>query len=80
MRNEKYKNTLRLMEITDEIIRLGFLEKYNKCFCYEIAKATGELGNDDPSDEAIKLAELWLKEFKETGRIKALEGEESENS
>jgi len=80
MKNEYHKNTLRLIEITDEIIRLGFLEKYNKCFCYEIAKATGEIGNDYPSDEAIKLAESWLKEFKETGKIKALESEENEDS
>jgi len=73
--SEYHPNTLRLIEIHDEIIELGFFKKYTKDFCYEIAKATGELGNDYPSDEAIKLAESWLKEFKRTGRIKALEEE-----
>ena len=74
--NDFHPNTLRLIKIHDEIIELGFLEKYDLDFCYEVAKASGELGNDYPSDEAIKLAESWLKEFRESGKIKALERNE----
>ena len=35
-----------------------------------------ELGNEYPSDEAIRLAKRWLEEFKKTGKIEALEDEE----
>jgi len=57
---------------------MGFWKKYpDKDFSYELAKATGELGNENPSDKAIQLAEQWVTEFKETGRIKRFE-EESE--
>jgi len=71
--SDYHRNTKRLIQIHDEIIKLGFADKYNLDFCYEVAKASGELGNDYPSGEAIRLAELWLKEFRENGKIKALE-------
>jgi len=70
-------NTLRLIRIMDEILELGFHKRYpKKCFSYEIARATGELGEDYPSDRAVELAKSWLEEFKKTGRIQALEEEQ----
>jgi len=71
-----HPNTLELIQISSEIIEAGFLERYNKDFCYEVAKAMNELGNEYPSDEAIRLAKRWLEEFKKTGKIEALEDEE----
>jgi len=69
-----HPNTSKLIDIEDAIIDLGFINKYpNKCFSYEIAKATKELGNEHPSNKAIQLAEQWFEEFKSTGIIKYLE-------
>ena len=77
--HEYHPNTLKLIDVEDAVIDLGFTDRYpDKCFSYEIAKATGELGNEHPSDEAIKLAKKWLEEFKATGKIEHLEGEEGE--
>jgi len=71
---EFHPNTLKLIDIEDAVINLGFADKYpDKCFSYEIAKATGELGNEYPSDKAIRLAKRWFKEFKLTGKIKRFE-------
>jgi len=71
-----HPNTLELIDIENAIINLGFVDKYpNKCFSYEIAKATGELGNEYPSDEATRLAKQWFEEFKSTGKIKCFEKE-----
>jgi len=76
--SDYHRNTKRLIQIHDEIIKLGFADKYNLDFCYEVAKASGELGADYPSDEAIKLAESWLEEFRRSRRIKTLEADENE--
>jgi len=73
-----HRNTLKLIDLERQVLELGFWKKYpDKDFSYELAKATGELGNENPSDKAIQLAEQWVTEFKETGRIKRFE-EESE--
>jgi len=81
LNEEKYHpNTLRLIDIEDAVVDLGFTDRYpSKCFSYEIAKATGELGDEHPSDEAIQLAKKWFREFKRTGRIEHLEEEEGES-
>jgi len=68
-----HPNTSKLMRLQDEIIKLGFNEKYNKDFCQEIARFSDEMGEDYPSDKAIILAEKWIEEFKTTGKIKDLE-------
>ena len=60
-----HRNTLRLIEIEDEALRLGWAEKYpRRSFSYEVAEEAGELGNEYPSDEAIRIAERKLEEFK----------------
>jgi len=71
---ELHPNTWKLVRIEIEMVKLGFTEKYpTHCFSYEVARATNELGNEYPSDEAIVLAKRWLDEFKSTGKIEALE-------
>ncbi|RLF46654.1 MAG: hypothetical protein DRN29_04750 [Thermoplasmata archaeon] len=71
-----HQNTLKLINLERQILELGFWKKYpNKDFSYELAKTTGELGDEYPSDKAIRLAEQWVTEFKETGKIKSFEEE-----
>jgi hypothetical protein len=62
-------NSLKLIQIEDELIRLGWYEKHPKtCFCSFVAKKMGELGNDSPSADAIKYAKKVLAVYK--GRVK----------
>lgn len=71
-----HRNTLKLIDLERQVLELGFWKKYpDKDFSYELAKATGELGNENPSDKAIQLAEQWVAEFRETGKIKRFEEE-----
>ncbi|RLC87265.1 MAG: hypothetical protein DRJ03_06460 [Chloroflexi bacterium] len=71
-----HRNTLKLIDLERQVLELGFWKKYpDKDFSYELAKATGELGNENPSDKAIQLAEQWVTEFRETGKIKRFEEE-----
>lgn len=62
-------NSVKLICLEDEAIKLGWYKKHpKKCFSEYIAKITGEMGNMDPSDRAIEVAEeivekLRKKEF-----------------
>ena len=52
------------MEIEDEAIHLGWYKKHPKtCFCEEVARRSGELGNDYPSDDAIQIALSMLRKL-----------------
>ena len=58
-------NTLRLIRIETEAIKSGWYDKNpRKCFCEEVARRSGELGNEHPSDEAIRKAERMLSRLK----------------
>lgn len=71
---EFHSNTWKLVKLQSKAVELGFADKYPyKDFCQEIARFSNELGDDYPSDQAIKLAERWVEELKETGKIKDLE-------
>lgn len=61
-----HPNTLKLIHIEDKALCLGWYKKYPRtCFCEEVAKRSGELGNDYPSDTAIEVALEMLKELEE---------------
>jgi len=63
--SEYHPNTIKLLQIANEAIKLGWYVKYPKiCFCAEVAKRSHELGNDYPSDKAIKIAERMLRRLK----------------
>jgi len=56
-------NTLKLVRIeNDAIFRLGWNKKHHgrKCFSSTVARMTGEMGNEYPSNFAIRVAN-WLK-------------------
>lgn len=58
-------NSLRLIQIQDKIIALGWYDYHPKqCFCTYIAIKTDELGNDAPSDRAINFAKHVLNVYK----------------
>jgi len=60
-----HPNTLKLIALENEAIRLGWTKRYpHRCFSYEVAEEAGELGEDYPSDEAIEIARRKLEEFK----------------
>jgi hypothetical protein len=56
-----HKNTIELIRIDDEIINLGWYEKHpRKNFCEYVAEQMNEMGNEFPSDKAIKYARKIL--------------------
>jgi len=58
-------HTKQLTKIENEIINLGWYEKHpDKDFCYYVAEKTGELGNDSPSDRAVKYAKRVLQIYR----------------
>jgi len=60
-----HPNTLKLIAIENEAIKLGWYKKYPyRCFSEEVAKEAGELGEDYPSDEALIIAQKKLEKFK----------------
>lgn len=60
-----HPNTLKLIRIGDNAIELGWYKKHpNTCFCEEVARRAKELGNEYPSDEAIRIAERMLNQLK----------------
>jgi len=60
-----HPNTLRLITIEDEAIRLGWYKYYPKlCFSSEVAKRAGEEGELYPSDNAIVIASKMLNKLK----------------
>lgn len=58
-------NTLRLIRFENEALKLGWYDKNpRKCFSEEVARRSGELGNEHPFDEAIRIAERMLARLK----------------
>ena len=58
--------TRKLMQMEKEVIKLGWYEMYpqKKDFCYEVAKAADELGQEYPSENALEIAEQMLDKLK----------------
>ena len=60
-----HRNTLRLIQIEKDAIENGWYLKHPRsCFCEEVAKKSGELGNEYPSDHAIQIALRMLSKLK----------------
>lgn len=66
----KYRpNTLKLIRIENKAINKGWYEKHPRtCFSEEVAKKSGELGNEYPSDRAIQIALRMLSKLKQKGK------------
>jgi hypothetical protein len=66
MKKSIHPNTILLMAIEDDAIEAGWYKVHPKtCFCEEVAKRAGEVGNDYPSHNAIKIAWDMLNKLKE---------------
>ena len=64
-----HRNTIRLIRIEYEAIENGWNKKYPRtCFCEEVARKSGEMGNDYPSDKAIEIALKMLEKLKKSNR------------
>lgn len=60
-----HPNVIVLIKIHEKAIENGWAERYPKlCFCQEVAKRAGELGNEYPSDNAILIANEMLENQK----------------
>jgi hypothetical protein len=59
-------NTIKLIRLEEEIIGLGWNQKHKpkQNFCSYVAEKTGEIGEDSPSDKAIKFAERVVARYK----------------
>lgn len=61
-----HPNTIKLINIENQAIKLGWYKKNpNKCFSEEVARRSGELGDEHPSDEAIVIALRMLAKLKQ---------------
>ena len=54
-------NSVLLMLIERKAIKLGW--DTSKCFCQEVARRADEMGNNHPSDKAIKIAEGMVEKL-----------------
>ena len=60
-----HPNTAKIIKIENKAIKLGWYKKHpKKCFCEEVARCSGELGNEYPSDKAINIALRMLENLK----------------
>lgn len=59
------KNTKLMIHLNEKAIKLGWNEKYpDKDFCQEVAIQADEVGNGNPSDEAILIALMIIGELR----------------
>ncbi len=58
-------NSAKLIEIENKIIALGWYKYHpKKCFCTYVAEHLNEVGQDAPSDSAIRFAKHVLNVYK----------------
>ena len=60
-----HPNTQKLIEMADEARKLEFYDAEwpHRDFCYAVARESGELGEEDQSDNALIIAKRMLEEL-----------------
>lgn len=59
-----HPNTIKLIQLNGVAIKVGWNSINPRlCFCQEVARRSGEMGNEYPSDEAIEIAEEMIREL-----------------